>query len=106
MSPFRERPKHVIIGVDCMLLRVFSPFEKKAMKSVLHSAVATPKAVTAKKKAMKSTMKAMKRTKLAIQAEMQFMGAQVRISESALKVSEVIRQQLEARLLISAVQQR
>ena len=89
-----------------MLLRVFSAFEKMAIKSVLHSAVATPKAVTVKKKAMKSTTKAMKRTKLAIQAEMQIMAAQVRISESALKVSEQIRQQLEARLLISAVQQR
>ena len=51
MSPFRERPRSAIMGVDCMLLGVFSPFEKKALKSVLHSAVATPKAVTVKKKA-------------------------------------------------------
>ena len=44
--------KHVIVGVDCQLLRVFSPFEKKAMLPVLlHSAMATPKAV--KKKAPK-----------------------------------------------------
>ncbi len=44
MAPFKKTPHHSIIGIDCMLCRLFSPFEVRACVARLVEAASVEEA--------------------------------------------------------------